>query len=186
VERADEGDRDQRRLDDGRFVMMRYANFRAAAEYIAAAFAGIPTVSRVALFGSVAAPPRMTSSRGRMGRFFHLHSPRDVDIAVWIDDTTEFERVRFVRSRAVQRLWEERAIGVAHHQADVFLLDAAGRYLGRLCWFNQCPKHKPECRAVNCGNIPFLRQHDGFVLDPDSLRPDRIQVLYERSRPVHP
>jgi hypothetical protein len=127
----------------------------------------------------------MTPSLGRVRRF-HLHEPKDVDIAVWLDDATEVERLRVLRSRAVHRLWEEREIGVAHHQVDVFLLDASGMYLGRLCWFNQCPKHKPECRAVNCGNIPFLRQHDGFVLDPDSLRLDRIRVLYDRSRLLHP
>jgi hypothetical protein len=50
-------------------------------------------------------------------------------------------------------------------------------YMGRLCCFNRCPKHKPDCRAANCGRIPFLRQRDGFVLDPDALRADRIMVL---------
>jgi hypothetical protein len=33
-------------------------------------------------------------------------------------------------------------IGVAHHQVDIFLLDVTGTSLGRLCHFNQCPKHK--------------------------------------------
>ncbi len=38
-------------------------------------------------------------------------------------------------------------IGVAHHQVDIFLLDVTGASLGRLCPFNQCPKHKLQCRA---------------------------------------
>jgi hypothetical protein len=76
-------------------------------------------------------------------------------------------------------------VGVAHHQVDV-LVDVAGTYLGRLCCFNQCPKHKPDCRALNCGRIPFLRQHDGFVLDPEALRADRIRVLYERTNQPRP
>jgi predicted nucleotidyltransferase len=181
MERAGEGSRDQRRLnEDDRYTRMRYAHFRAAAEYVAAAFAGIPTVKRVALFGSIASGPRIESTRARARRG-HLHDPKDVDIAVWLDDATELERLRLLRSRAVNQLWKEKEIGVAHHQVDVFLLDGAGTYLGRLCCFNQCPKHKPACRAVNCGKIPFLRQHDGFILDPDSLRPDRVQVLYDRS-----
>jgi predicted nucleotidyltransferase len=181
VERAGEGSRDQRRLnEDDRYTVMRFAHFRAAAEYVAAAFAGIPSVSRVALFGSVAAGPRMESTRAR-ARGGHIHEPKDVDIAVWLDDATELERLRLLRSRAVNGLWEEREVGVAHHQVDVFLLDAAGTYLGRLCCFNRCPKERPECRAVNCGKVPFLRQHDEFILNPDSLRPDRIQVLYDRS-----
>jgi hypothetical protein len=88
--------------------------------------------------------------------------------------------------RALNRLWEEKEIGVAHHQVDIFLLDITGRYLGRLCSFNQCPKHKPECRADGCGKVPFLRQHDRFVLDADALRPARIDVLYDRLKRCTP
>jgi hypothetical protein len=55
------------------------------------------------------------------------------------------------------------------------------KYVGRLCRFNPCPKHKPECRAARCGDVPFLQQHDDFAFDStDSLRPDRIRVLFER------
>ena len=42
---------------------MRYAYRRAAAEYVAAAFAVIPGVSRIALFGSIASSPRTESTR---------------------------------------------------------------------------------------------------------------------------
>ena len=186
MDRAGEGSRDQRRLnEDDRYTLIRYAHFRAAAEYVAAAFAGIPTVSRVALFGSIASPPGMESTRARARRG-HIHEPKDVDIAVWLDDATDLERLRLLRSRAVNHLWEEKEVGVAHHQVDVFLLDAASTYLGRLCCFNQCPKHKPDCHAVNCGKISFLRQHDGFVLDRDALRLDRIQVLYDRTGQAQP
>jgi predicted nucleotidyltransferase len=183
VDRAAEGIRDQRGLnEDDRYTLKRYAHFRAAAEYVAAAFAGLPTVGRVALFGSVALSPRVESTRAR-GRQGHIHEPKDVDLAVWLDDATELQRLRLLRSRAVNQLWEEKEVGVAHHQVDVFLLNAAGKYLGRLCCFNQCPKHKPECRANGCGKVPFLRQHDEFVLHQESLRPEHIQVLYDRNEP---
>jgi hypothetical protein len=67
------------------------------------------------------------------------------------------------------------------HQVDIFLLDATGDYLGRLCHFNQCPKHKPQCRPDGCGKVPFLQQHDGFVFESgESLHPSRIQILYDR------
>ncbi|MEO7273831.1 MAG: hypothetical protein ABI211_17675 [Vicinamibacterales bacterium] len=175
--------RDQHQLnEDDRYTLMRYAHFRAAAEYIAAAFAAIPTVSRVALFGSIASSPTTECTHARARRS-HFHEPKDVDIAVWLDAPTELERLRLLRSHAVNQLWEERAVGVAHHQVDVFLLDATGTYLGRLCCFNQCPKHKPECSAVKCGKVPFLRQHDEFVLHADSLRSERIRVLYDREPP---
>jgi hypothetical protein len=37
-------------------------------------------------------------------------------------------------------------------------------YLGRLCYFAQCPKGKPDCRVEGCGAMPFLKQHEDFVL----------------------
>ena len=163
-----------------RFILARYAHFREAAEYVAAAFARLHSVRRVALFGSVASSPRSESRRERR-RGPMIHEPKDVDVAVWIDHADDLDRLRVLRSRAVTELWNDKEVGVAHHQVDVFLVDAAGTYLGRLCCFNQCPKHKPDCRALNCGRIPFLRQHDGFVLDPEALRADRIKVLYERT-----
>jgi predicted nucleotidyltransferase len=173
-------------LEDDRYILIRYEHFRAAAEYVAAAFAGVPSVIRVALFGSVASGPKLELTRRRRRRRTTLHEPKDVDVAVWIDHAADVDRLRVLRSRAVNQLLNEKQMGVAHHQVDVFVVDAASRYLGRLCTFNQCPKHKPECRVLNCGAVPFLRQHDEFVLYPDSLRPDRIQVLYDRANLKQP
>ena len=172
-------DRGQSRLDDNEeYTLRRYADFRAAANYVAEAFAALPAVKRVALFGSVASTPRVESERRRRG---YLHEPKDVDLAVWLDDVVNLDSVRKLSAQAVNRLWHDKEIGVAHHQIDTFLLDATGRYLGRLCHFSQCPKHKPECHAQGCGDTPFLRQHDGFDFDTGhSLHQARILVLYER------
>jgi predicted nucleotidyltransferase len=166
------------RLDhDDRYTLKRYDDFHAASEYVATAFATVPAVKRVALFGSVASAPTIESGRWRRG---HVHEPKDVDLAVWLDGVTDLNRLRKLSSHALKLLWDDKEMGVAHHQVDIFLLDATGNYLGRLCHFNQCPKHKPQCRADGCGSVPFLQQHEGFVLDTESLRPDRIQVLYNR------
>jgi hypothetical protein len=181
---GNQGD-DTRIPEDDRFILARYAHFREAAEYVAAAFARLPSERRVPLFGSVASSARPESGRVRR-RGSTLHEPKDVDVAVWIDHAADLDRLRVLRSRAVTELWNDKEVGVAHHQVDVFLVDVAGTYLGRLCCFNQCPKHKPDCRALNCGRIPFLRQHDGFVLDPEALRADRIRVLYERTNQPRP
>ena len=176
--------RERRPNEDHRFTLRQYEHFRAAARYVASAFEGVPAVRRVALFGSVAAAPRRESSLGAEPQFTRIHEPKDVDIAVWIDGATDLDRLRVLRSRAVNRLWEDMEIGVAHHQVDVFLIDATtGSYLGRLCCFNQCPKHKAECQAVNCGTVAFLRQHDDFVFDVKALQPSRIQVLFDREQP---
>ena len=73
--------RDQPQLnEDDRYALMRYAYFRAAAKYVAAC-ATIPTVSRIALFGSIALSPKTESTR-RRARRDHFHEPKDVDIAV--------------------------------------------------------------------------------------------------------
>ncbi len=164
--------------DDDYYTLKRYQDFRAAAECVAAAFAGQPAVRRVALFGSVAPAPRLEA--GRRGRG-HFHDPKDVDVAVWLDGATDLDRLRKLSAQALHRLWDEKQIGVAHHQLDIFLFDATGKYVGRLCHFNRCPKHKPQCRVDGCGKLPFLRQHDGFVFDSvQSLHPDRIHLLFER------
>jgi len=164
--------------DEDRYTRRRYEDFRAAAGYVAEAFARVPMVIRVALFGSVASPPRIESDRWRRG---NLHEPKDVDLAVWIDDVVDLGSLRKLSAQALNRLWHDKEIGVAHHQVDIFLFEPTGKYLGRLCHFSRCPKHKPECRAEGCGAVPFLQQHDGVVFDPaESLHPARIQVLYER------
>ena len=164
--------------DDDRYTLRRYEDFRAAAGYVAQAFARVPTVRRVALFGSVASQPRLESGRWRRG---NLHEPKDVDLAVWLDGVVDLDHLRKLSAQALNRLWHDDEMGVAHHQVDIFLLDATGKYLGRLCHFNQCPKHKPQCRAEGCGKVPFLQQHDGFVFDSgESLHPSRIQILYDR------
>ena len=164
--------------DDDYYTLRRYEDFRAAAGYVAEAFARVSAVRRVALFGSVALPPRLESGRRRRG---DVHIAKDVDLAVWLDDAVDLDRLRRLSAQALNRLWQDEEIGVAHHQVDIFLLDATGKYLGRLCHFNQCPKHKPECRMEGCGNTPFLQQHDGFEFDTaKSLHPARIQILFER------
>jgi hypothetical protein len=102
------------------------------------AFEEQPSVKRIALFGSVASPPTIEPCGRWRG---HIHEPKDVDLAVWLDPVGDLD----------------------------------------LCGFNQCPKHKPECRVPGCGEVPFLRHHEGFEFDAArSLRPDRVLVLFER------
>ncbi len=173
---SDQGS-EQRLGDEERHTLIRYQHFREAAARVAAALGGVPAVTRVALFGSVASGPRIESGRRRRGR---IHEPKDVDLAVWLDGVTDLDALRRLTAQALDRLWQDEQMGVAHHQVDIFLLDLTGQYLGRLCHFNQCPKHKPQCRAEGCGRVRFLQPHDGFVLDPDALAPERLQILYGR------
>jgi hypothetical protein len=59
---------------------------------------------------------------------------------------TDLDALRKLTAQALNRLWQE---------MDIFLLDATGKYFGRLCHFNQCPKHKPQRRAEGCGRVRF-------------------------------
>ena len=176
--------------EEDRLLRRRQEELRTAADYVAAAFAGLAQVERVALFGSVARP--LERELPRFARFrregVHLwHECKDVDLAVWVGDVRDLRALQKARARALNDLLGDADVGVAHHQVDVFLLEpASDRYLGRLCSFGVCPKGKPECRVPGCGRALFLRQHEGFAFDPRALEPEAMQVLFDRARQIGP
>jgi len=70
-------------------MLRRQQQFRLAAEYAARAFAGVPGVEKVALFGSGTLP--LTDEVPRFREFRRagvavLHECKDVDVAVWLSD----------------------------------------------------------------------------------------------------
>ena len=170
--------------EEDRQMLDRHWHFRLAADAVTAAFAVLPEVTAVTLFGSVAVPLRREVPRFRRYRRRRIplwHECKDVDLAVWLESLDRLHALNRARSNAVQRLYQERQIGVAHHQVDIFILRAgANEYLGRLCTYGQCPKGKIECLAAGCGQPQFLRQHPGFELRRDALAEDRIMRLYDR------
>ena len=148
------------------------------------ALAELPQVQKVVLFGSVAAPLFKEVPRFREFRWAGVavwHECKDVDLAVWVSDLEDLKSLQRARTRALNALLEERDIGVAHHQVDIFLFEpGSNRYLGRLCWFGQCPKGKQECLVPGCGQKPYLRQHLDFAFQPESLGPDKSVLLFAR------
>jgi predicted nucleotidyltransferase len=171
--------------DEDRFRLRHREAFRRAADYVAEAFARLTFVHRVVLFGSVAQPPRRETPLQRRYRRAGArlwHESKDVDLAVWVSQVSDLKALQRARGRAINDLFADLELGVAHHQVDVFLLEPrTDRYLGRLCHFGSCPKEKPECRVAGCGAALFLRQHDGFVFDPHSTENGGI-VLCDRAR----
>ncbi len=171
-----------RREDE--YLQRRQHEFRRAAEEIARRLGAIPQVTRVVLFGSVARPltrglPRFTEFR-RAGIEL-LHECVDVDLAVWLEGEIDLREVQRACTRALDDLLRESNIGVARHHVDTFLLDhASGRYLGRLCDYNACPKGKPSCAAPGCGATPFLKQIEDFTMHGDALSPEKATTLFER------
>lgn len=137
------------------------------------------------LVGSVAVPLRKEVPRFRKFRRARqpvFHECRDVDLAVWLDDLSILRALQLARGRALNRLFKQTEVGVAHHQVDVFLLEpGTDRYLGRLCNYAECPKsRKLECLVPDCGAVLYLQQLKQFVLRPGALAPDRSVVLFKR------
>jgi hypothetical protein len=164
-------------------VLAQREQFRLAAQLVAREFSALVWVQRVALIGSVAALPKRERPRWRRRGSGALtwHEPKDVDLAVCVTATDHLTELRKARSRGVDELVARTGLGVAHHQVDVFILDAAsGEYLGCLCIFGQCPKGKPECSVPHCGARPFLRQFSDFHFDPTSASSPGAVTLFDR------
>ncbi len=170
--------------EQNRYLLQRQQEFRLAADAVTAAWSERGEVEAVALFGSVAVAlwkevPRFHTYR-RAGIAL-WHECKDLDLALWLSSTSELGGLRKAKNRALTAMFEEIGIGVASHQVDVFVLaPGTDSYLGRLCDFNRCPKHKPPCLVPGCGAAPFLKQHKDFVLDPEALAPNRVIRLFDR------
>jgi len=162
----------------------RQKEFRLAAEYVARALADVGEVQKVVLFGSVSRllekeVPRF--SNYRRYRIELAHECSDVDIAVWVSNLDGLKSLQKARSKALNLLLQEKDIGVAHHQVDIFIVEpVTSRYLGRLCIFGKCPKGKKECLVPACGSIPFLRKHEDFSFREDAFAASNCSVLFER------
>ena len=167
--------------EENQRTQKRQEDFRLAADAVAQAFGQISGVEKVVLFGSVAQPLLEEKPRYRKYRragISMLHECKDIDLAVWVSDSGCLRAMQKARSRAVNQLWQEYGIGVAHHQVDAFIMEpGSNRYLGRLCTYSQCPKGKPECRVPYCGSTPLLRQHEDFKLNTSALALERTVLL---------
>lgn len=167
----------------------RRDSFRRAAEMVATGFGKLPFVQKVVLFGSVAAEPVKEPSRTRRLRRAGVevwHEPKDVDLAVWVNDLARLRALKRVISDVTnifnQLICQQELLpGVAHHQLDVFLFESAtNHYRGRLCTFGQCPKGKRECEVPGCGAQPFLQLYEDFEIHPRVFTERPSVVLFER------
>jgi len=63
----------------------------------------------------------------------------------------------------------------------IHLIDHAdNRYLGMVCHFNKCPKHKFECQVPGCGANRFVQILPWFRLKPRRLNEFNSQILFQR------
>lgn len=89
--------------------------------------------------------------------------PKDADVLVTIDDGMDLTEL----ARAGRRL-KGRAQNI-NLGGDIFLADAAGRYLGRICGYRECHP-RALCRARHCG----LHDHLNDDLDVVTLLSELI------------
>ncbi len=164
------------------YLLRQQRNFRVAAEHVAVALGEHPTVSKVVLFGSVAVPLWKEVPRFREYRRAGIkvwHECKDVDLAVWVDDIHSLPELRKLRVNALRELLETKGLGVPDHQLEIFLFEQGGdNYLGRLCYFNRCPRGNRDCDEPGCGDTPFLKQMEGFKIYDHALDPNRTIILY--------
>ncbi len=171
--------------ESNRHLVERQAIFRRAADLATAVLAEFDEVAAIALLGSVARPlwkevPRFSSYR-RAGIAL-WHECKDVDIAVWLSRLDRLRPMRRSVNRALPDIMKKTGLGVASHQLDIFVFEpGTDRYLGRMCQFKACPADKAVCSVPGCGSIPFLQQHEGFVLHADALDPARAVRLFDRT-----
>jgi len=107
-----------------------------------------PGVQRIALVGSLATEKPV---------------PKDADVLVTLEGPDDLAPL----ARLGRRLK-----GEAQHinlGADIFLVDAAHRYIGRICDYRECHP-RAACRALNCGH----RQHLNDDLRVVTLAPELI------------
>ena len=170
-------------------LLRRYRELRHGADAVTAAWRVHPEVIAVSLIGSVARAPWKEVPRFapyRRARVALWHECKDVDLALWLEHLDSLDGLRRAKARALRTLWDEASIGIASHQVDVFILEpVTGRYRGRLCDFNACPKGKIECRVPGCGDVALLRQHEGFRWRSESLAEGRAVRLFERATGLH-
>jgi hypothetical protein len=166
-------------------LLERQRVFRVVADRLTAALARCNHIEAIALIGSVARPLRREVPLFAPYRQLRLpiaHECKDVDLAVWVSRVDRLDELRRARGRVINEIIAERGHGPAVHEIEVFLLEPiTDRYLGRLCYFRQCPAGKRDCLAVGCGQHQFLKQHDDFSFWPEAIAEGAAVRLYDRA-----
>jgi hypothetical protein len=173
--------------EENHHMVRRQCLFRWAAQAIAVAMTELPEVQKIAAFGAVAKalrPEIPRFSQFRRHRIRILHECADLDLAVWMTSMDRLKELKRAMSRGLALVQETAFGGVAHHQVDVHLFDAAtDGYQGRLCYFGQCPKPgKRECFVRHCGDKPFLRQFSNYRFHSGQFRDEPMVPLFDRVR----
>ncbi|MHA1521725.1 MAG: hypothetical protein ACTSRK_16215 [Promethearchaeota archaeon] len=150
------------------------------AKLLAGQISKIPSVTKVALFGSVAKKLLKLSEKKK--------SYKDIDIALWLNSANNLPLLRRARAVTCAQYNKNHNYGFADHELDIFILEAnSEKLLGFLCYFNTCPKYsggflKEDCSAKGCGDFPFLKQFPHFSFDPKAVDKEKIIILHDQNK----
>lgn len=77
--------------------------------------------------------------------------PKDADVLVTIKESVDMEKLA-----ELGRKFKGRTQNI-NCGADIFLINAIGKYLGRTCSWRECrPGIRMACQAMNCGRVAYL------------------------------
>lgn len=166
-------------------MLRRQSGFRKAATLLAERLGQMEEVVSVVLFGSVALPlwkevPRFF--RLRQSRIMVYHECANIDLAIRVTHAGRAGSMRKVCSDLIRELVDHDIhLSIANHHFCLHLIDAGtNRYLGMVCHYNQCPKHKDPCRVPGCGVTKFVRILPWFRFKPERLNPHNSFSLFDR------
>ena len=171
--------------EENGILLRRQRLFRWAAQSVAVAVSELTAVRKVAAFGAAALPLKMEVPRFRQFRQHRIevfHECADLDLAIWMNDFANLKGLKNALNQGLKIVQNTPYGGVANHQVDVHLFDAASdEYRGRLCTFGVCPKPgKRECRVPGCGAHPFLQQFAHYRFNPGRFAGESQVMLFDR------
>ena len=97
-------------------------------------------------------------------------TPKDIDFVVMVESSTELESLARVGRQLKGRT---QSVG---GDADIFLTDTVGNYIGRTCSWKECrPGVRATCDALHCG----LRQYLHDDLQTITLSKETIETAVQ-------
>jgi len=174
---------------ENKSALKQHQSFIAVALRLAERLIEYPEVERIALFGSLAKPPVLEPhpySKHLRDRGVHIfHSPKDIDLAIWLSSVDNLGTIRKTMTKTVTDMTEQ-TIGLCDGAVELFVFDhLSGKYLGRVCHFNKCPKEHIDCLIQGCGTPKHLKTMRDFVFHPEAISRVNSEVLFERTPTVN-
>ena len=170
---------------EDRNALKRHQLFIAVALELSERLIEHTEIERISLFGSLARPPVLEphpySKRLRERGVHIFHTPKDIDLAVWLSSLANLGAIRKTMTKTVHDMTEQ-VSGLCDDSVELFVFDSqSGKYLGRICHFNKCPKGYSDCVIQGCGTPKYLKTMKDFVLYPEAMLRVNSQILFERT-----